>query len=61
MGDVIDFFQSKHPPEPDDDFVAMRVLRKMSARCQTAFSNSTLADVALGRTTHSRKGARTKT
>lgn len=60
MGDVIDFFLSRHPPEPQDDFVMMRVLSEMSAPCQRAFSNLTLADIASGRTTHSRTPLRPK-
>lgn len=55
MGDVIDFFLSRHSSEPQDDFVMMRVLREMSAPCQKAFSNLRLADIASGCTTHSRK------
>ena len=28
MGEVIDFFLSRHPPEPDDDLAVMRFLKK---------------------------------
>jgi Rrf2 family protein len=46
MGEVIDFFLSHHPSEPDDDFVVMRVFRRISAPCQRAFNSLTLADIA---------------
>src|SRR3989449_10041029 len=46
MGKVIDFFLSRHPPEPDDDLAVMRVFEKTSAPCQKAFGRLTLVDVA---------------
>ena len=46
MGEVIDFFLSRHPPEPDDDLAVMRVFEKTSAPCQRAFSRLTLAGIA---------------
>ena len=46
MGQVIDFFLSRHPPEPDDDLAVMRVFEKTSAPCQKAFGRLTLVDVA---------------
>src|SRR5437868_11709939 len=46
MGEVIDFFLSRHPPEPDDDLAVMRVFEKTSAPCQKAFGRLTLVDVA---------------
>src|SRR5216684_7893309 len=39
MGEVIDFFLSRHPQERDLDFVVMRVLETTGAPCQEAFSN----------------------
>ena len=61
MGTVIDFFLSRHRPEPDNDFQVMRIFAKTSARCQKAFSRLTLADVAAGRRgrRHSTKTSRT--
>jgi len=55
MGEVIDFFLSRHPQERDVDFVVMRVLETTGAPCQKAFSNLTLADITAERTRHSRR------
>src|SRR5438876_8802734 len=46
MGKVIDFFLSRHPPEPNDDLAVMRVFEKTSAPCRKAFGRLTLVDVA---------------
>src|SRR5260370_37699091 len=46
MGEVIDFFLSRHPHEPDEGFAVMRVFEKTSAPCQKAFSRLTLRDIA---------------
>jgi len=53
MGEVIDFFLSKHPPEPNEDSAVMRVFERTSAPCQRAFSRLTLADII---TTRARPG-----
>jgi len=55
MGEVIDFFLSRHPQERDLDFVVMRVLETTGAPCQKAFSKLTLADITAGRTSRSRR------
>ena len=55
MGEVIDFFLSRHPQEHDVDFVVMRVLETTGAPCQKAFSKLTLADITAGRTSRSRR------
>ena len=55
MGEVIDFFLSRHPSEPDRDFAVMRVFEKISAPCQKAFSNLTLAEVSSGHVGSGRK------
>lgn len=44
-GEVIQFFFSKCPPEPDGDCPVMRILREYSAPCQEAFGRLTLADI----------------
>ncbi len=53
MGEVIDFFLSRHPPEPKGNSAVMRVFEETSAPCQRAFSRLTLADVI---TTRARPG-----
>src|SRR5438876_10927945 len=45
MGEVIDFFLSRHPPEPNGASVVMLVFEVTSAPCQKAFSRLTLADI----------------
>ena len=45
MGDVIDFFLSRHPQELDDDFAVMHVFEKTNAPCRKAFNRLTLADM----------------
>ena len=45
MGEVIDFFLSRHPPEPNGDSAVMLVFEETSAPCQRAFSRLTLADI----------------
>ena len=45
MGEVIDFFLSRHPQELDNDFAVMRVLERTNAPCQEAFNRLTLADM----------------
>src|SRR5205814_4692242 len=45
MGEVIDFFLSRHPPEPNGDSAVMLVFEETSAPCQKAFSRLTLADI----------------
>jgi len=45
MGEVIDFFLSRHPPEPNGNSAVMRVFEETSAPCQRAFSRLTLADI----------------
>ena len=55
MGEVIDFFLSRHPPEPDDDLAVMRVFEKTSAPCQRVFSRLTLADMVARRSSRGRK------
>ena len=58
MGEVIDFFLSRHPQERDLDFVVLRVLETTGAPCQKAFSKLTLADITAGRTVHLRRSAK---
>ncbi len=53
MGEVINFFLSRHPPEPNRNSAVMRVLEETSAPCQRAFSRLTLADII---TTRARRG-----
>ncbi len=55
MGKVIDFFLSRHPPEPDRDFGVMRVFEKTSAPCRRAFSRLTLADMVSRRSSRGRQ------
>ena len=55
MGEVIDFFLSRHPPEPDDDLAVMRVFEKTSAPCRRAFSRLTLADSVSRRSSRGRQ------
>src|SRR2546426_1562043 len=55
MGEVINFFLSRHPPEPDDDLAVMRVFEKTSAPCRRAFSRLTLADMVARRSSRGRK------
>ena len=55
MGEVIDFFLSRHPPEPDDDLAVMRVFEKTSAPCRRAFSRLTLADMVSRRSSRGRQ------
>ncbi len=45
MGEVIDFFLSRHPQERQDEFAVMRVFEKTSAPCQKAFGKLTLRDL----------------
>jgi len=45
MGEVIDFFLSRHPQELDNDFAVMRAFEKTNAPCQKAFNRLTLADM----------------
>ena len=45
MGEVIDFFLSRHPQEPNGNSAVMRVFEETSAPCQRAFSRLTLADI----------------
>lgn len=49
MGEVIDFFLSRHPQERDDDFAVMHVFEKTNAPCQKAFNRLTLADMVTRR------------
>ena len=44
-GEVIDFFLSKHPSEPDEKSSVMRALQKAIAPCQKAFGRMTLAEI----------------
>jgi len=46
MGEVIDFFLTRHPAEPEEDSPVMYVLRKSIAPCQKAFARLSLAEVA---------------
>ena len=56
MGEVIEFFLSRHPAEPDTDSSVMRVFEKTSAPCQKAFGKLTLADIeSIRRTPRTRK------
>jgi Rrf2 family protein len=55
MGQVIDFFLSRHPQERDDDFEVMRILEITSAPCQKAFGSLTLRDIAAKHTNAARK------
>src|SRR5439155_24684438 len=45
MGEVIDFFLSRHPPEPDDVLAVMRDFDNTSAPCRKALGRLTLVDV----------------
>jgi len=63
MGEVIDFFLSRHPQEPDEGFAVMRIFEKTSAPCQKAFGRLTLTDIAsqginAGRTRTKRAGVK---
>ncbi len=63
MGQVIDFFLSRHPQEPDDGFTVMRIFEKTNAPCQKAFGRLTLRDIATpatnaGRTRTKRVGVK---
>ncbi len=51
MGQVIDFFVSRHPQETDDSFTVMRMFEKTSAPCQKAFGKLTLRDITKTRRT----------
>src|SRR5437667_253594 len=53
MGEVIDFFLSRHPPEPEVDLAVMRVFEKSSAPCRRAFSRLTLAHMVSRRSSRS--------
>src|SRR5438874_13712373 len=55
MGKVIDFFLSRHPPEPDDDLAVMRVFEKTSAPCRREFRWLTLADMVARHSSRGRK------
>ena len=48
-GEVVQFFFSKCPPEPDLDCPVMRLLHEYSAPGQEAFGRLTLADIAAER------------
>jgi Rrf2 family protein len=58
LGEVIDFFLSRHPFEPDTDFSVMRVLEKTNAPCRKAFARLSLADIERVRQTKRPKKAR---
>jgi Rrf2 family protein len=60
MGEVIDFFLSRHPQERDDDFAVMRVFEKTNAPCQKAFNRLTLVDMVNGRSRLGRNRAADK-
>jgi Rrf2 family protein len=51
MGEVIDFFVSRHPADSDNDFAVMRVFERTSAPCQKAFGQLTLRDITKTRRT----------
>jgi len=59
MGQVIDFFLSRHPQETDDRFTVMRIFEETTAPCQKAFGRLTLRDIATQGTkpgrTHTKK------
>jgi len=56
MGEVIEFFLSRHPAEPDTDSSVMRVFERTSAPCQKAFGKLTLADIeSIRRTRRTKK------
>jgi len=55
MGQVIDFFLSRHPVEPEGSSRVMQVLRDSMASCQKAFGKLSLAQIASPPETQSRK------
>jgi Rrf2 family protein len=46
MGEVIDFFMTKHPAEPEGDAPVIRVLRACIAPAEKAFGKLSLADIS---------------
>lgn len=46
MGEVIDFFMTKHPPEPEGDARVIRVLRECIAPAEKRFGKLSLAEVS---------------
>jgi Rrf2 family protein len=46
MGQVIDFFMTKHPPEPEGNAPVIRALRECIAPAEKAFGKLSLADVS---------------
>lgn len=45
MGDIIDFFLSRHPEEVEDQFPVIRALQQALAPCQQRFAEMTLAQI----------------
>ncbi len=45
VGEVIDFFLSRHPDDADEESPVMSAFNKTMAPCQKAFSRLTLAEI----------------
>lgn len=46
MGEIIDFFMTRHPPEPEGDARVIRVLRECIAPAEKRFGKLSLAEVS---------------
>jgi len=63
MGEVIDFFLARHPPEPDENSPVLRALQITMGASQQKFARLTLAEVATfssSRSSRKSRSARSK-
>jgi Rrf2 family protein len=55
VGEVIDFFLSRHPDDSDERAPVIKALQNAMAPCQEAFSNLTLAEIGNSKKVGSKK------